>query len=304
MPRVLLNDGLSASAIAALEKLGVEVDTNHYTGDDLLAQLAKVDAVVVRSATNLRDPEVDAAAAGGRCKLFIRGGVGIDNINHKYAAEKGIAVRNTPGASSASVAELVIAHMFAVSRWLPDANVTMRQGQWNKKRYEGRELMGATLGVIGFGRIGKETAKRALALGMKVVWTDSVAEVPGLDNTRRCGLDELLRTSDYITLNVPHAKGAPPLIGAAELALMKHDAILVNCSRGGTVDEEALLAALNAGTLGGAGVDVFASEPAFNQALAAHPRVSVTPHIGAQTGEAQDRIGGEVVEIIAEVLGL
>ncbi|MCA9784321.1 MAG: D-2-hydroxyacid dehydrogenase [Candidatus Cloacimonetes bacterium] len=303
MPRVLLNDGLSASAIEALERLGVTVDTTHYTGDDLLAQLKLVDAVVVRSATQLRDPEVDAAAAG-HCRLFIRGGVGIDNINHAYAAEKGIAVRNTPGASSASVAELVIAHMFAVSRWLPDANVTMRQGQWNKKRYEGRELNGATLGVIGFGRIGRETAKRALALGMSVVYCDSYADIAPLEGATRCSLKELLPQSDYISLNVPHSKGAPPLIGAAELATMKPDAILVNCSRGGTVDEAALLAALEVGKLGGAGIDVFASEPGFNQALAAHPRVSVTPHIGAQTGEAQDRIGGEVVEIIAEVLGL
>ncbi len=302
MPRVLLNDGLSADAIADLKALGVDCDTTHYEGAELHKELAAADAIVIRSATSLRDPEIDAAAAGGRLKLIIRGGVGIDNINHVYAKGKGIEVRNTPGASSASVAELVIAHMFAVSRFLPAANVTMRQGQWNKKQYKGRELGGAVCGIIGFGRIGRETGKRALALGMEVLYYDSYADIPHMEGSTRLGLDEVLERSDYLSLNVPHAKGDPPLIGAAELKRMKKGAVLVNCSRGGVVDEAALLASLEEGHLGGAGVDVFASEPEYNQALAAHPQVSVTPHIGAQTAQAQDRVGAEVVDILRESL--
>ncbi len=303
MPRVLLNDGLAADAVNALKSLGVDCDTTHYEEADLHRELAAADAIVIRSATRLRDPEIDAAVAGGRLKLIIRGGVGIDNINHEYARSKGIEVRNTPGASSASVAELVIAHMFAVSRFLPAANVTMRQGQWNKKQYKGRELGGAVCGIVGFGRIGRETGRRALALGMQVLYYDSYEGVEHVEGCTRLSLTEVLERSDYLSLNVPHAKGEPALIGAAELARMKKGAVLVNCSRGGVVDEAALLASLEDGHLGGAGIDVYENEPEYNQALAAHPLVSVTPHIGAQTTQAQARVGQEVVDILREGLG-
>jgi D-3-phosphoglycerate dehydrogenase len=301
MARILLNDGLDAAAVQALKDKGHDVDTTHYEGEDLNTQLKGADAIVIRSATKLREPNIDAALAGGKLKLIIRGGVGIDNIDHVYARSKGIEVRNTPTASSAAVAELALAHMFAVSRFIAPANVTMRQGEWNKKSYKGTELGGAMLGIIGIGRIGQELGKRAQALGMKVVYTD----LPGVawDGAPRVELDELLAQSDYISLHVPFDKAKGALLGAAQFARMKDGVRLVNCSRGGVVDEAALLEALNSGKVAGAGIDVFAEEPTKNLELVSHPAVSVTPHIGAETKQAQKRIGAEVVAILGERLG-
>jgi D-3-phosphoglycerate dehydrogenase len=303
MTKVLLNDGLDQKAIAALEAAGFDVDANHYDGPALHEQLKQVDAVVIRSATKLRVPEIDAALAGGRLKLIIRGGVGIDNIDHVHARDKGIEVRNTPTASSASVAELAIAHMFAVSRFIGHSNATMRQGEWNKKQYKGVELAGATLGLIGIGRIGQETARRAMALGMKVIYTDLPGVVWDAEGASRVELDELLAASDYISLHVPFNKEKGALISTAEFGKMKQGVYLVNCARGGVVDEAALLTALNEGKVAGAGIDVFAEEPTANTELVSHPNVSVTPHIGAQTKQAQQRVGAEVVEILKERLG-
>lgn len=303
MARILLNDGLDAAAVQALRDKGHDVDTTHHEGDELNAQLKGADAIVIRSATKLREPNIDAALAGGKLKLIIRGGVGIDNIDHVYARAKGIEVRNTPTASSAAVAELALAHMFAVSRFLAPANVTMRQGEWNKKSYKGTELGGATLGIIGIGRIGQELGKRAQALGMTVVYTDLPGVAWDQPGATRVELDELIATSDYISLHVPFDKAKGALLGAAQFARMKDGVRLVNCSRGGVVDEAALLEALNSGKVAGAGIDVFAEEPTKNLELVSHPAVSVTPHIGAETKQAQKRIGAEVVAILDERLG-
>jgi D-3-phosphoglycerate dehydrogenase / 2-oxoglutarate reductase len=300
--RVLLNDGLSADAIDALKAAGFDVDTNHYEGDELNKELKAADGIVIRSATKLREANIDAALETGRLKVIVRGGVGIDNIDHVYARAKGVQVRNTPTASSASVAELAIAHMFAISRFIGISNATMRNGEWNKKQYKGVELSGAKLGLIGIGRIGVETATRAQALGMDVVYTDLPGVVWDNPAAKRVELDELLQEADYISLHVPFNKEKGALIGAAQFAKMKDGVRLVNCARGGVVDEEALLDALNSGKVAGAGVDVFAQEPTKNQALIDHPGVSVTPHIGAQTKEAQTRVGMDVVSIIKEVL--
>ena len=300
MAKVLLNDGLSKDAIAKLEELGFEVDANHYDGDELSAKVKEVDAVVVRSATKFREPFIKAALETGRMKVIIRGGVGIDNIDHAFARENGIDVRNTPGASSASVAELAIAHMFAISRFIGISNYTMRNEEWNKKNYKGVELAGATLGLIGIGRIGQETAGRAMALGMRVIYTD----LPGIEwkdsGAVRVEMDQLLAESDYISLHIPFDKAKGATLGAAEFAKMKKGVRLVNCARGGTVDEKALLDALNSGQVAAAGIDVYEKEPTDNIELVRHPNVSVTPHIGAQTAQGQARVGDEVVEILKE----
>ncbi len=230
--------------------------------------------------------------------MIIRGGVGIDNIDHEYAKSKGIEVRNTPTASSDSVAELALAHMFAIYRFIPQANITMRNGEWNKKKYKGRELSGKVLGIVGIGRIGQSLAKKAIALGMNVLAHDPFVDNCGVNNVSMQCLDTILKESDIISLHVP--SGDKPLIGKEEIAKMKDGAVIINCARGGVVDEDALCDALDSGKLSGAGVDVFVEEPTKNERLVNHPLVSVTPHIGASTKEAQDRVGDEIVKIIEE----
>lgn len=249
---------------------------------------------MVRSATKVRKPAIDAAQG---LKLIIRAGVGLDNIDADYAEAKGIKVLNTPKASTDSVAELALAHMFALARALVRATETMREGKWEKKAFHGIELQGKTLGVIGIGRIGQAVARRALCLGMRVLAYDKYVKESPLPGVRMVSLEELLRESDFVTLHIP-PDPAGPVIGAREIALMKDGAFLINCARGGVVDEKALLEALNSGKLGGAGLDVFEEEPPKNMELLKHPKVTLTPHIGAQTHEAQARIGDEIVEIL------
>jgi D-3-phosphoglycerate dehydrogenase len=296
MIRVLTNDGLEASAIETLKAAGVEVVTDHIDQDKLGEALKEFDALVVRSATKVTK-EVLEKEEGGKLKLVVRAGVGIDNIDVIAADEKGVIVKNTPNASSDSVAELALAHMFAVARFVNIANVTMRKGEWNKKKYEGIELGGKTLGIIGMGRIGRSLANKATALGMKVVYTDLFGKQDSLEYDF-LSMEELLETSDFLSLHVPYDKTKGSLIGKKEFDLMKDGTYLVNCSRGKVVDEGALLEALDSGKVSGAGVDVFEQEPTLNEKLVNHPRVSVTPHIGASTKEAQNRIGEEVVSTI------
>ena len=300
MARILITDGMDKSAIAKLRELGHEVVEQFYESDDLGAAMCEFDAMVVRSKTKVRAPHIDAAK-GSKMKLIIRGGVGVDNIDVKYAEENGMAVRNTPCASSASVAELALTHMLALTRFVASANVTMRQDKWDKVKYaKGMEIGGKTLGIIGFGRIGQELGKMAKALGMKVIVTGRTVK-PELEEkfgVKYVTMDELLAQSDYVSLHTP-ALGDKPLVDAEFLAKMKHGAILINTSRGKNVDEAALLDALNAGQLRGAGLDVWFEEPTPNHDLYCHPAVSCTPHIGAQTVEAQQRIGAEIVDIIS-----
>ena len=297
--RILITDGMDKAAMAQLRELGHEVVEQFYEPDQLGAALRDFDAVVVRSKTKVRANHIDEAK-GGKLKLIIRGGVGVDNIDVKYAEENGIAVRNTPGASSQSVAELAMGHMFACTRYISIAGHTMREGKWEKKAYgKGIELQGKTLGIIGFGRIGQHLGVMAKAIGMNVVAysTTRRPEVEAKFGIPYVTLEELLAQSDFISLHAPAAPGAP-LINADTIAKMKDGAIVINTSRGNNVDEDALLAALESGKLRGAGLDVFAEEPAKNPALYSHPHVSCTPHIGAQTAEAQKRVGAEIVDII------
>lgn len=295
--RILVTDGMSKSAVAQLQNMGHEVVEQFYESDALGEALQKFDCVVVRSKTKVRANHIDEAAKG-KLKLIIRGGVGVDNIDVAYAESKGIAVRNTPCASSASVAELALGHMFSLARYIGIANATMRAGQWNKKQYEGSEIGGKTLGLIGMGRIAQELAKRAQALGMQVVYTCRSGEKKDLPQYTYLSLEELLKTSDYVSLHIPMPVDKKPVLGETELSLMKPTAFLINTARGGVVAEDALLDALNEGRLAGAALDVFEEEPTANVALYSHPKVSVTPHIGGQTAEAQSRIGDEIVSIV------
>ncbi len=302
MIKVLTNDGLQPKAIESLKSLGIEVINEHFNQDILGEKLKEFDVLVIRSATKVTADVIDKEI-GGNLKLIIRAGVGIDNIDIPHAVKNNLSVTNTPSASSDSVAELALAHMFSVSRFIGIANVTMRNGEWNKKKYQGFELAGKTLGIIGMGRIGQSLAKKATALGMNVIYNT----IEGKHEELRypfVSFEEVLKESDFISLHVPYDKENGSLIGKDELNLIKKSAYLINCARGKVVDEDALLEALNNEAISGAGIDVFEEEPTKNQDLINHPKVSVTPHIGAATKEAQTRIGDEVVSIIKEFFKL
>ena len=298
MIKVLTNDGLEAAAIESLKAAGAEVVNEHIEADKLGEALKDFDALVVRSATKVTADVLDKAE-GGKLKLVVRAGVGIDNIDIKHAHDKGVTVKNTPNASSDSVAELVIGHMFALARFIGISNCTMREGQWNKKKYEGIELNGKILGIIGMGRIGRALAKKADALGMKVIYNDMFGKQENLAY-EFLELEELLKTSDFISLHVPYDKEKGSLIGKDQFDIMKDGVYLINCARGKVVEELALIEALNSGKVAGAGIDVFEEEPTKNVKLINNPKVSVTPHIGAATKEAQERIGDEVVNTIVD----
>ena len=302
MIRVLTNDGLEAASIDALKALGVEVVNEHIGQDVLGEKLKDFDAVVIRSATKLTADVFDAEK-GGNLKLAIRAGVGVDNIDIPAGNNVGVTVKNTPAASSNSVAELALAHMLSVARFIGISNATMRNGEWNKKKYQGTEISGKTLGIVGMGRIGQSLAAKATALGMKVVYTDLFGKNDSL-SYEFMELDDLLKVSDFVSLHVPYDKNAGSLIGARELGLMKKTAFLIDCARGKVVEEKALLDALDNDVIAGAGLDVYEEEPTKNTTLVNHPKVSVTPHIGAATTEAQTRIGEEVVSIVKEFFNL
>jgi len=297
--RILVTDGMDSSALAQLRQLGHEVVEQFYEPDALGAALRDFDVVVVRSKTKVRAAQIDQAK-GGRLQLIIRGGVGVDNIDVKYAEKNGIAVKNTPRASSQSVAELAMAHMFACARYLSVAGHTMREGKWEKKAYgKGIELQGKTLGIVGFGRIGQHLGVMAKAIGMDVIAFD-IFHIPGIEDQLGIPyveMDELLSRSDFISVHAPAVDGGA-LINAERIEKMKDGVCIINTSRGTNVDEVALLSALESGKVRAAGLDVYADEPATNAALYSHPMVSCTPHIGAATVEAQKRIGAEIVEII------
>ena len=297
--RILVTDGMDKTAMATLRAEGHEVVEQFYEPDQLGEALRDFDVAVVRSKTKVRANHIDAAK-GSRLKLIIRGGVGVDNIDVAYAEANGIAVKNTPKASSQSVAELAMGHMFACARYISIAGHSMREGKWEKKAYgKGIELSGKTLGILGFGRIGQKLCQMARAMGMEVIASD-IYHVPGIE--AELGMtyveeDELFARADFISLHTPAVDGKP-LINAETIAKMKDGAVLINTSRGNNVDEDALLEALNSGKLRAAGLDVYSQEPPQNAALYSHPNVSCTPHIGAATVEAQKRIGLEIVDII------
>ena len=291
--RILVTDGMDKQAMAQLREAGHEVVEQFYAPEELGAALREFDAVVVRSKTKVRANHIDEAK-GGKLKLIIRGGVGVDNIDVKYAEANGITVKNTPKASSQSVAELAMGHMFSC------AGHTMREGKWEKKAYgKGIELQGKTLGIVGFGRIGQHLGVMAKAIGMNVIAFD-IYHIPGIEEQLGIPyveMDELLAKSDFISVHAPAVDGGA-LINAERIEKMKDGVCIINTSRGTNVDEAALLAALESGKVRAAGLDVYADEPASNSALYSHPMVSCTPHIGAATVEAQKRIGAEIVDII------
>ena len=298
--RILASDGMEKNAVAALRDQGHEVVEQFYAPEELAEQVKNFDVLVVRSATKVRTPIIDAALETGRLKLIIRGGVGIDNIDHEYAESKGIKVMNTPRASSNAVAELAMAHMLSCARFVSIAGHTMREGKWEKKIYNGIEVHGKTLGIVGYGHIGQSLGRMAIAMCMEVVAYD-VFHVPGIENEHMhyVELDELFAVSDFISLHVPSLEGQP-LVNAETIAKMKDGVIIVNTSRGTNIDEAALLEALNSGKVRAAGLDVWSSEPATDNPLLSHPHVSCTTHIGAATAEAQGRIGAEIVDIIGK----
>jgi D-3-phosphoglycerate dehydrogenase len=299
--RILITDGIERSGADILLKAGFELTEKTLKPEELLLTIGDYDAIIVRSATKVTKQVIEA---GARLKVIARGGVGLDNIDVEYAAIKGIKVLNTPKASSISVAELTIAHLMSLGRFLPMSNISMRNKQWPKKEFSaGIEVTGKTLGIIGLGNIGKEVAKRALGLMMTVVAHDPNVKETDLD-VKLVSKEELLKVSDYITLHVPFEKAKGPLITKADFDKMKNGVILINCARGGVVVEKDLLDALNSRKVMYAGMDVFEHEPPTPEEfdLINHPRVSVSPHIGASTREAQDRVGVEIADKVAEAL--
>ena len=284
---------MDAGAMEQLRRDGFEVVEQFYEPDQLGTALRDFDVVIIRSATKIKD------AAGSRLKLIIRAGVGVDNIAVKYAEEHGIQVKNTPRASSNAVAELALALLFSCARNISIAGHTMRENKWEKKAYsKGFELSGKTMGVIGYGRIGRMVGEKAQALGMDVLSVVHRNKPEGCEceTMHFVSMDELLSRSDVIVLCAP--SGDQPLVDADSIAKMKDGVVIVNVSRGANVDEAALLDALNTGKVRAAGLDVWMSEKDPNWALAQHPAVSCTPHIGAGTKEAQKRIGAELVDIV------
>ena len=299
--KILIPDGISKEGAKLLIEAGHEMNQNKYSPEELLTAIVDADGIIVRSATKITKEVIDT---GSKLKVIARGGVGLDNIDVAYAKSKGLPVLNTPGASAISVAELAIGHMFAVSRFLNVSSMEMRSGKWPKKEYaKGIELYNKTLGLLGFGSIGKEVAHRGIGLGMKVIAFDPMYAPMSFD-VEITTKEEVLRHADFLSMHIPFDKQAGAAIGKAELDMMKDGVVIVNCARGGVVDEAALLDALNSGKVYAAGIDVFVNEPATEaqQALINHPRVSVTPHIGAQTVEAQDRVSIEIAQKVIAAL--
>jgi D-3-phosphoglycerate dehydrogenase len=317
--KVLANDGISNEGKKALEIAGFTVITDKVDQNDLIdyVNINKVEIILVRSATTVRKEVIDACPS---IRLIGRGGVGMDNIDVAYAREKGITVINTPAASSQSVAELVMGYLFTGGRSLHHSFKNMENDNFNtlKKRYaKGTELRGKTLLIIGFGRIGQALAAYALGAGMKVVATNLVEETVAisLGDLQHIGevtipihattdMHEYLPIADYISLHVPKQANGEAVIGANEFKLMKQGVAIINASRGGVVDENALLAALDSGKVNFAGLDVFENEPNPNKALLSHDKIATTPHVGAATLEAQDRIGLELAELIIAEFGI
>lgn len=301
--KILICDPISPKAKENLTKLsGAEVvDKAGISAEELKNEVPNYNCLIIRSATKVTREVIEASK---QLKCVIRGGVGIDNIDSQAAKEKNVDVRNTPKASSRSVAELAVGMMFSLARNLGYADSSMKASKWEKKALskKGTELAGKTLGLIGFGNIGKETARIAKAIGMNVIAHDPIVK-DSLDGlVQLVDFDSVLKESDYISLHVPHKKGNPALVGENEFSKMKDGVRLVHCARGGAVDEKALLAALKSEKVSSAAIDVYEKEPTDNSELCSQPNVLCTPHIGASTKEGQDRVGDEIVSIVKEYL--
>ena len=298
--KVLVSDPMAQSAVAEMREAGLTVDEKtDLSVEQLKAEIANYDAIVVRSATKVRAEIIDAAT---NLKLIVRAGVGLDNIDVDYAKDKGIAVRNTPAASSNSVAELALGHLISLARYIGRGTVSVKSGKWEKKALKGIEIDGKTLGIVGIGRIGQSLAKKATALGMKVIAYDKFVDASPLPEiVEMVPFDQLLAESDFISLHIPFDPKVGATIGKAEIDRMKDGVRLVNCARGGVIDEDALAEAIESGKVGGAALDVFAAEPPSSDSpLLGEENVSFTPHIGASTVEAQARVGAEAASIVIE----
>jgi len=300
--RILVADGLDAEG---LDRLRAHADVDVHGGlraEELTALIADADALIVRSRTRVGREAIERA---GRLRVIARAGVGIDNVDVDAATRRGILVLNTPESSTISTAEHTMAMMLALVRHIPGAHLAVSQGAWQRERFLGVELYGKTLGVVGLGKIGGEVAARATALGMRVIAFDPYVSP---DRAARIGaelvpFEALLERSDHVTLHVPLTDGTRHLIGAAALARMRPGVRIINCARGGLIDEPALLAALEEGRVAGAALDVLEEEPPRDSALVRHPQVIVTPHLGASTAEAQRTIAVEVADQVLAVLG-
>jgi D-3-phosphoglycerate dehydrogenase len=318
MIRILANDGISDDGKLLMEEAGYEVITKKVPQNELCDVIANYDVLLVRSATKVT---AEVITAGINLKMIGRGGVGLDNIDVEFAESKGIIVFNTPAASSQAVAELAFGHMFNLARFMHQANRNMALNGITtfdtlKKDYgSGIQLRGKSLGIIGFGRIGQEVARIGLALGMNVLPTDLMINEANIDinifanekvtmniHVPTVPYKEVLAKSDFISLHIPFG-GGKPLIGAEEIASMKKGVYLINTARGGAIDEAALLDALSSGQVAGAGLDVFENEPTPKAELLAHPNISLTPHIGAATQEAQANIGLEIADRLIAFFG-
>ena len=301
--KILIADRLDSSGVATLRSAGHDVvERTGLKGRELIEALSGCAGLIVRGATKVT---ADVLRGADSLRVIVRAGSGLDNVDVAVAKERGIRVANTPAANAVSVAELVFALLLALERHLVPAATDLVQGRWERAKYEGHEVAGRVMGLLGFGPIGREVAVRARAFGMSVIACDPplLAWPSGFEWARRVDLNALLAESQVLSLHVPLTDETRGMIGAAELALMRPDAILVNCARGGVVDEAALLAALQSRALRGAALDVFEREPPGKHPLLELPNVIATPHLGASTVEAQRRAGLEAAEIMVAALG-
>ena len=304
MPRVLIADKLETAGIELLQQAGLEVDNRPgLKGDDLKAALQGADAVICRSQPKITAEYLENP---GKLRAIARAGVGVDTIDVPAATRKGIVVMNTPSGNTVSAAEHTIALMFALARQIPAADAVMKAGGWDRNKFMGTQLAGKTLAVIGLGRIGQEVARRAKGLDMEVLGFDpfvTSAKTAEMGLTPAANLAEMLPKADFFTLHIPLTPETKGLIGAKELALMKKSARVLNVARGGIIDEQALADALKAGTITGAGIDVFSAEPTpADNPLRGAPNIVLTPHLGASTSEAQENVAIEAAQLIADFL--
>ena len=291
--KVLIADKLDPTAAEILKKAGHSVDIKEgLSPEEINNIIGDYDGVIVRSATKIREAQINA---GKNLKAIARAGIGVDNIDCDYAKSKGIGIINTPGVTSISVAELVIGHMFALPRHIAVANASITEGKWEKSKFSGTEIFGKTLGVLGMGRIGQEVAKRGVALGMKVIGYD-VVDVNLDFEAKMMSFDDVIKNADYISLHMPYDKNKGYVISTNELNKMKKGAYIINAARGGVLDENALLKAINDGHIKGAGLDVFEGEPELKSEIRSCPQIVCTPHIGAATDEGQERAAIAVAE--------
>ena len=296
--KVLICDATDPKALKIIEEAGIEVvNQPDITPEELLNVIPDYPCMVVRSRTKVTKEVIEAGKA---LKAIVRAGVGLDNIDVAYAKEKGVQVLNTPSASTQSVAELTIAYLMALARNIPQMTASMKAGKWEKKTFLGSEVAGKTLGLIGSGRIGKAVADRAAALGMNVIAYDPyVTELPGIS---LMDLDNLVKEADYISLHVPHTEETHNILNTDTFQKMKDGVRIINCGRGGTIDEKALTQAIQDGKVAGVALDVYAEEPLSDSQLYSLDQVIGSPHIGAGTSEAKERVGQEAAQNVIEAL--